>query len=594
MSNRSSLITYIVCASLLVSVSGRGVLHGQDREQPAVIRDKSETLELVNPRQDGWDSEAFAEEVSAAQKALIKLMASPSGKTESSAVESFTSQSFLPAELRKVGDDGTTLVQRGDPRGGSYRGRSGFEKAFGEWVSPWVGATGVRAKFKTIRASPDASGGTSVALFEGVGFHADHTVQQNATWSVRWKREDKKLRVQHVEVTDYERVTVRSGSNRLLSDCTASVLGHNPSYRDQLLVGSHDWLTRMDRNVARQTFGHQGVALGDVNGDGLDDVYICQGSGLPNKLFVQNADGTATDRSRDARVDWLEDTRSVLMIDLDNDGDQDLALASGEEVMVLSNDGQGRFTRRSLLPLGRPGFSLAAADYDVDGDLDIYACVYFSPKSDPNELAQPVPLFNATNGGRNVLWRNDDTRGEKWQFTDATDDVGLDHNNRRWSFAAVWEDVDNDGDLDLYVANDFGVNHLYRNDNIKFRDVAEATNALGRSFGMSAAFGDVNRDGLMDLYVSNMFSAAGSRITHQPGFREDDSDESRKQFQHLARGNSLFENTGSGNFKDISVASGTTMGRWAWASHFVDLNNDAWLDIIVANGWRTNELNDDL
>lgn len=263
------------------------------------------------------------------------------------------------------------------------------------------------------------------------------------------------------------------------------------------------------------------------------------------------------------------------------------------DIMLLSNDGKGRFTREALLPLGRPGFSLSAADYDLDGDLDLYVCIYYSPSTDPNALAQPVPYFNATNGGRNVLWRNDSSDG-KWKFTDVTDEVGLSHNNRRWSFAETWDDVDNDGDIDLYVANDFGPNNLYQNNAGTFRDIAESAGVTDRSFGMSAAFGDVDRDGLMDLYVSNMFSSAGSRITSQREFRFKDIDSTRKAFAYLARGNSLFQNIGGGKFQDISAQSGTMMGRWSWASQFVDLNNDSWLDIAITNGWLTNELNDDL
>ncbi|MED5419012.1 MAG: VCBS repeat-containing protein, partial [Verrucomicrobiota bacterium] len=166
--------------------------------------------------------------------------------------------------------------------------------------------------------------------------------------------------------------------------------------------------------------------------------------------------------------------------------------------------------------------------------------------------------------------------------------TGLDQNNRRWSFAAAWEDYDEDGDQDLYVANDYGRNNLYRNDNGKFVDVAASAGVEDSASGMSAAWGDYDRDGRMDLYVANMFSAAGSRITTQKQFKTGTRQEIRDRFRRFARGNTLFRNTGEG-FEDVSVQAGVTLGRWAWSSNFVDLNNDAWPDFVVANGYLSSE-----
>ena len=95
---------------------------------------------------------------------------------------------------------------------------------------------------------------------------------------------------------------------------------------------------------------------------------------------------------------------------------------------------------------------------------------------------------------------------------------GIDENNRRFSRSACWEDYDNDGDQDLYVANDFGRNNLYRNDGGHFdRRCRLAGDVEDSAAGMSAAWGDFNRDGNMDIYVANMFSSAGSRITRAAG-----------------------------------------------------------------------------
>ena len=234
--------------------------------------------------------------------------------------------------------------------------------------------------------------------------------------------------------------------------------------------------------------------------------------------------------------------------------------------------------------------SLAAADYDLDGDLDLYGCAYWSPQADATQFPMPDPFHDATNGGRNCLLRNDGN----WDFTDATDESGLDKDNNRWSLAASWEDYDNDGDPDLYVANDFGRNNLYRNDGGRLTDVAAEAGAEDQNFGMSVTWGDYNRDGHMDLYVSNMFSSAGGRISFQPQFQRGSSDRSRAILQQFARGNTLLENAGDGTFRDVSDRARVTMGRWAWGSLFADINNDGAEDLLVANGFLTGDLPDDL
>jgi hypothetical protein len=208
---------------------------------------------------------------------------------------------------------------------------------------------------------------------------------------------------------------------------------------------------------------------------------------------------------------------------------------------------------------------MAAADFDNDGDLDIYLACYSRRGSahDRRFLGRPVPYHDANNGGRNVLFRND----RKGEFRDVTRAVGLDQNNRRFSMAAAWEDYDNDGDMDLYVANDYGRNNLYRNDQGHFQDVAAEA-------------------GVED--------SAGNRIAYQRNFQATGQEHIRAAFQRHARGNSLFLNAGDGTFTDVSETAKVTMGRWAWGSRFVDINNDGWQDIVVANGYLTQANTGDL
>jgi hypothetical protein len=292
-------------------------------------------------------------------------------------------------------------------------------------------------------------------------------------------------------------------------------------------------------------------------------------------------------------VDWLELTRSALLIDLDNDADQDLVICRGWYLLIMSNSGDGRFELSSQLRCRGDAYSMVAADYDNDGDIDIFVCCR-DPDSTDDEfvgiLGAPLPYHDANNGAANMLWQND---GEG-QFRDVTKDVGLDHNNRRFSYAAAWADYDNDGDMDLYVANDFGRNNLYQNKGGLFSDVAAELGVEDISAGMSVTWGDYDGDGLLDLYVSNMFSSAGNRIAYQRQFRAGSSEQALGDFRRHARGNSLFRNAGDDGFQDVSQSSGVTMGRWAWGAKFVDLNNDSREDLYVANGFITTEDTGDL
>ena len=111
---------------------------------------------------------------------------------------------------------------------------------------------------------------------------------------------------------------------------------------------------------------------------------------------------------------------------------------------------------------------------------------------------------------------------------------------------------------------------------------------------MAAAWTDLNRDGWHDLYVGNMFSAAGQRVTYQRRFLSNRTNTDAKDIQRMARGNTLFIANGSDGFHDTTLPAGVAMGRWAWGSKPVDINNDGYEDLVVANGYLTNNRPDDL
>lgn len=367
-----------------------------------------------------------------------------------------------------------------------------------------------------------------------------------------------------------------------------------PGYRDWLPQLTHDF--RVDSSV-----GYPALAIGDVDGDGLEDLYVCQSMGLPNLLLLHQPDGTVREASAEWGIDWLHESRGALLVDLDNDGDQDLAVAIDGALVVAANTGK-RFDVRTVIPAADDTTSLAAADFDQDGLLDLYLCTYQSNTSlgeerdgSASSASGAFVYHDSDQGSANLLLHNEDD----CSFVDVTEDLGLEVNNARHSYAASWEDYDNDGDLDLYVANDYGPNCLYRNDLLdgdkqRFTEIASQVGAQDRASGMSVAWSDYDRDGWMDVYVSNMFSSAGNRVAAQPEFRPDADPELREQLLRFARGNTLLKNQGDGTFHDSSLLAGVTMGRWAWSSNFADLNNDGWDDILVANGMITGDDSGDL
>jgi hypothetical protein len=563
---------------------------------------------VLDPRQDGWPTEVFAEHAKKSLSDLVQF-ATNHGKGEapritlgSIAAEDIRSTELRPDDLVTVYQDAAIRVQRqrGDSAAVdvSHQGLDELAEILSVWAKPLRGNSDIHAHVKIVRVTVQSNRVTTSAIVETSGHSEAGSVGQHANWDCQWRlQEDKSLQLQSIHSSDYQEVTASGPAGVWFADCTESVLGKNRSFQEQMKFGLNHWLSRIERVNGIHVFARWGIAVGDVNGDGREDLYVCQPGGLPNRLFVQQPDGTATDVSHAAGVDWLDHTSSALLVDLDNDGDQDLVAATVRGLLVMENGGNGHFQLRATLPPADTDLqSLSAADYDNDGDLDLYICIDFANRG---ALRDETPVgfiyHDANDGGANVLFRNDIAAdGHSWEFADVTAESGLDVNNRRHSLAAAWEDYDNDGDQDLYVANDYGQNCLYRNEGGHFTDVASASDVLDFGSGMSVSWGDYNRDGWMDLYVANMFSSAGNRITRQPRFRPGGDDQLRSVYSRFAKGNSLFKNESGETFREVSQQAAVEMGRWAWSSLFADLNNDGWEDLLVANGYISTEDTGDL
>ena len=609
---------YLNIASLIVSVALLGacrdsgkrpmVIADQPPEPPDVSASHSppttgiERVRLTNrataiqdPRDDGWDTEVFASAAALQLKTLAKAIAERNLDVLPRIAQKDQRFGLLsPAQLVEAFDDHGVRVFHSPMPVISAEDNSHAAK-LSQQIKRLLrphGDAPVEAHFKIVGVELASDHASTRVLFDAKS-HLRAAVQQKAIWDCKWRVGESEPILTEIKVSGYELVTSESQqrSNSVwFTDITKAIFGDSKVFRDQFAYGLNYWLERFERAQLMDDSVRTGLAIGDLNGDGLDDVYCCQGPGLPNRLLVQRANGTVEDISHASGTDWLDQTSAALILDFDNDDDQDLAIATRSGLLLMRNDGQARFELVAQLgPEGIDSQSITSADYDQDGDLDIFVCAYRPPSG---KRSGDFVFHDAVTGGSNFLFRND-IEGETWSWTDVTSDVGLASGATRYSLAAGWEDYDNDGDQDLYVANDYGRNTLYRNESGKFVDATEDVGLKDTGFGMSVSWGDFDNDGLIDLYVGNMFSSAGSRITSKPQFQPNSTEAQKALYRRMAQGNSLFQSDGT-TFHEVTGTAGVAMGRWAWSSVFSDLNSDGLQDIVIANGYITTDDNDDL
>jgi Flp pilus assembly protein TadD/peroxiredoxin len=403
-------------------------------------------------------------------------------------------------------------------------------------------------------------------------------------WRTEWSRDELKgWRVLRWEATEE---TLSWAREPIFIDVTSQALGQVESYKKQMLHGVDYWRTVLDGACGIDVYGSSGLAVGDFDNDGLDDMYVCQPAGLPNRLYRNRGDGTFEDATEKSGVGVLDGTACALFADFENKGFQDLLVVCGNGPLLFLNQGNGKFLqKRDAFQFVRPPqgtFTHAAiADYDGDGRLDIYFCLY-SYYLGLDQYHYPGPYFDARNGPPNFLLHNEGNA----TFQDRTEAAGLNVDNDRYSFACAWGDYNGDGAPDLYVANDFGRNNLYRNNGDgKFTVVSTEAGVEDVGAGMSACWFDFDNDGNQDVYVANMWSAAGLRVSEQKTFHEKEPENIRALYRQHAGGNSLYRNQGNGKFQNVSHAAGVDVGRWAWSSDAWDFDHDGYPDLYVANGY---------
>ena len=320
-----------------------------------------------------------------------------------------------------------------------------------------------------------------------------------------------------------------------------------------------------------ETMG-SGVLFFDYDADGWLDLYFVNTAG-PGALYRSRGDGTFADVTDKAGVANSGTGLGCTMADYDGDGDVDLYITCYGPNILYRNNGDGTFADvTDEAGVGDPGLSdpslstgAAFADYDGDGDLDLYVPNYarFRPElHEPCIRARGIQVYcgpEAFEPQRDVFYRNE---GDG-KFLDVTEEVGLLPRAAK-ELGSFFVDYDQDGDLDMYVAGDRTPNLLYRNDGSRFSEVGSlagvAYNDAGKPLaGMGVDVGDYDNDGFFDFFVTN----------------------------YQWETNSLYRNLGNGFFADITFQAGLgvpSLDFLAWGTVFFDYDNDGDRDIFVANG----------
>ncbi|MDX1671663.1 MAG: CRTAC1 family protein [Balneolaceae bacterium] len=320
------------------------------------------------------------------------------------------------------------------------------------------------------------------------------------------------------------------------------------------------------------------VTVVDYNNDGWQDLYFTNSShGSKNALYRNNGDGSFTDVADKMGVaDLNREGTGVSMGsvwgDYNNDGYEDLFVYQwGRQELYRNERGEAftRVTERAGLPEWMNSNTAVWFDYDRDGLLDLFIGGYYQEDIDLWNLEStkimPESFEYANNGGRNYLYRN---RGDG-RFEEVSEELGL--TSRRWALSAAATDLNGSGYPDLVIANDYGIDELFINEEGKrFRNETEASGiGFAPKSGMNVSFGDIMNQGNLAIYITNI---------SEPGI--------------LIQGNNLWvpelvsEKMEEGvRYQNLAGNMDVELGGWSYGGAFGDLNNDGFIDLYVTNGY---------
>ncbi|MEN8125185.1 MAG: VCBS repeat-containing protein [Bacteroidota bacterium] len=351
----------------------------------------------------------------------------------------------------------------------------------------------------------------------------------------------------------------------------------------------------------RNFYNGGGVAIGDINNDGLPDIYMTANM-RPNKLYLNKGNLKFEDISKSAGVfgskPW---STGVTMVDINQDGFLDIYVSNAGNLEgnnhdndLYINNGDLTFTEKaSEYNLAKTGFSTHATffDYDKDGDLDAYilnnsnipvtSLAYAKQREVRAQDWEGVPdIFR---GVGDMLLRND---GDK--FTDVSEEAGIYGSLIGFGLGVMISDINGDLYPDIYVSNDFYErDYLYINnhDGTFTEEVKKWTSHLSLS-AMGIDMGDINNDGFIDIFITDMLPEGDQRVKSVmefEGYNIYKLKQSKDFYQQYIQ-NTLQLNNGNNTFSEIACFSGISSTDWSWAGLIFDMDNDGFRDIFVTNG----------
>jgi enediyne biosynthesis protein E4 len=352
----------------------------------------------------------------------------------------------------------------------------------------------------------------------------------------------------------------------------------------------------------RNFYNGGGVGLGDVNNDGLIDIYF-SGNQAGNKLYLNKGDFKFEDITAKAGVAGKQNwSTGVSMADVNGDGLIDIYVCSSGNVQgdpdkqneLFINNGDLTFTEKAIeYGIADKGYSTHAAffDYDKDGDLDLYilnnsyqAIGSFNLQKNVRETRDPL--------GGHKLMRNDGNR-----FTDVSQGAGIFGSVIAFGLGVTISDINKDGWLDIFVSNDFFErDYLYiNNKNGTFRECLTEQMKSISGASMGADMADINNDSWPDLFVTEMLPRDNARLKTITTFEDWNRYQYNVQngYYHQFTRNMLQLNNGDGTFSEIGRLAGVEATDWSWGALLFDMDNDGFKDIFVANGIYQDVTNQD-
>ncbi|MEC4003215.1 FG-GAP-like repeat-containing protein [Flavobacterium sp. SUN052] len=350
----------------------------------------------------------------------------------------------------------------------------------------------------------------------------------------------------------------------------------------------------------RNFYNGGGVAIGDINNDGLSDVFFTSNLGT-NKLYLNKGNFKFEDISKKAGIEGLKSwSTGVVMVDINGDGFLDIYVCNAgnskgveQENELFINNKNGTFTEKAKeYNLANTGITTHAAffDYDKDGDLDCYILNNsFIPVSSLNysnkrELRdKDWDVADILKGGGDILFRNDNGK-----FKDVSEEAGIYGSLIGFGLGVTVGDVNGDLYPDIYISNDFYErDYLYiNNKNGTFTEQIQSYTTHISQSSMGADMADINNDGFPDIFTTDMLPESDIRTKTTTSFDNYDlfTRKLNLDFFNQYMQNTLQVNSGTGHFNEIAYYAGVGKTDWSWGALLFDMDNDGYKDIYVCNG----------